>query len=74
MKITVKLFATFREGRFKEEVRDYPAGTDCRRVLLDVGFGEEELGILLVNGRHDTLERELAEGDTVSFFPLVGGG
>lgn len=74
MKITVKLFATFRVGRFKTEVRDYPEGGTCREVLADVGLGEEELGILLVNGRHAPLEHVLSEGDGVSLFPLVGGG
>lgn len=74
MKITVKLFATFRVDRFKEEDRDFPEGSTCREVLADVGIGEEELGILLVNGRHAPLEQVLAKGDAVSLFPLIGGG
>jgi molybdopterin synthase sulfur carrier subunit len=74
MKITVKLFATFRVGRFKAEDRDYPGGTDCRRIVAEVGLEEEELGIVLVNGRHASLDLPLKEGDTLSLFPLVGGG
>jgi molybdopterin converting factor small subunit len=35
---------------------------------------EEELGIVLINGRHAWVERVLQEGDTLSLFPLVGGG
>jgi molybdopterin converting factor small subunit len=74
MKITVKLFASFRDGRFKEEVRDTPAGTVCRQVVLEVGLKEEELGVVMVNGRHAPLEQELRDGDTLALFPLVGGG
>jgi molybdopterin converting factor small subunit len=74
MKVTVKLFATFREGRFKVEEREYPAGATCRRIVDGLGLREDELGIVLVNSRHAPLEQELSEGDIVSLFPLVGGG
>ena len=74
MKITVKLFASFRDGRFKEEVRDYPAGTLCRRIVLELGLKEEELGVVMVNGRHAPLGQELQDGDHLALFPLVGGG
>ena len=72
--MTVKLFATFREGRFKVEERDYPAGATCGQIVSALGLLEDELGIVLVNSRHAPLEQELKAGDTVSLFPLVGGG
>jgi sulfur-carrier protein len=74
MTITVKLFATFRNGRFKIEQQLREAGTTCRQVVLELGLTEEEVGIILVNGRHFTLDYLLKEGDTLSLFPLVGGG
>ncbi len=74
MQITVKLFATFRVGRFKAEQRAYPPQSTCRSVLEDMTLTEEELGILMVNGRHGELDQPLSEGDTVSLFPLIGGG
>jgi molybdopterin converting factor small subunit len=74
MQITVKLFATFRTGRFKEAVQELRPGTDCRGVILSVGLTEAEIGIVLVNGRHAALEQILHEGETLSLFPLVGGG
>jgi len=74
MRITLKLFATFRNGRFKQEERELPEGTDCRKVVLDLGLTEEEIGIILINGRHGSLDQQLAAGDTLSLFPLVGGG
>jgi sulfur-carrier protein len=74
MQITVKLFATFRNGRFKVAGQEHPAGTDCRRVMLSLGLTEEEIGVVMINGRHATLDQLLHEGDTLSLFPLVGGG
>lgn len=74
MKITVKLFATFRIGRFKQDQRDYPEGALCRQVVADVGIPGEELGMILVNGRHATLDQALINGDCLSLFPLLGGG
>jgi len=74
MNVTVKLFATFRIGRFKIELRDYPPGITCREIIAEVGLTEQELGIVLVNGRHAALDARLEEGDTLSLFPLVGGG
>jgi sulfur-carrier protein len=74
MRITVKLFATFRNGRFKIEEQELPEGTECRRVVLDLGLTEEEIGIIMINGRHGELDQKLCAGDTLSLFPLVGGG
>ena len=74
MHITVKLFATFRNGRFKVAQQEHPEGTDCRKIVLELGLTEEEIGIILVNSRHATLDHLLQDGDTLALFPLVGGG
>ncbi|MGB9082849.1 MAG: MoaD/ThiS family protein [Desulfuromonadaceae bacterium] len=74
MKITVKLFATFRNGRFKLSEQEHPVGTNCRTIVLGLGLTEEEIGVVMVNGRHATLDHVLQEGETLSLFPLVGGG
>lgn len=74
MKITVKLFATFRTGRFVIEVRDYPEGTTVGTVADGLALSREELGIVMVNSRHVDLDRVLVAGDTLALFPLVGGG
>jgi molybdopterin converting factor small subunit len=74
MRITVKLFATFRKGRFDAEVREVPPGTTVSRIVDDVQLPVRELGIILVNGRHADRSRELSDGDTLALFPLVGGG
>jgi len=74
MQVTVKLFATFRNGRFKIAEQELPEGTDCRFVVLDLGLTEQEIGIIMINGRHGTLDQTLKENDILSLFPLVGGG
>jgi len=74
MRVTVKLFATFRKGRFDIDVRIVPPGSTVSKVIEDARLPDSEIGILLVNGRHSNRMRELADGDTVAIFPLVGGG
>lgn len=74
MKIIVKLFATFRNGRFKLAEQEHPVGTDCRTIVIGLGLTEGEIGVVMVNGRHATLDHVLHESDTLSLFPLVGGG
>ena len=74
MTITVKLFASFRTGRFEIESGDYPDGTTVADVADRLKLPQSELGIMLVNNRHVKLERPLADGDTLALFPLLGGG
>jgi molybdopterin converting factor small subunit len=74
MHVTVKLFATFRNGRFKVAEQELPQGADCRSVVLSLGLTEEEIGIIMINGRHGVLDQVLSEKDILSLFPLVGGG
>lgn len=74
MQVKVKLFATFRKGRFKEEVFDYPEGTRVRDVIDMLKIPLKELGIIFINGKDAPLDAELKEGDVLSIFPLVGGG
>lgn len=74
MKVTVKLFASFRTNRFSIEEREYPEGTTVAQIVTELGLSEQELGIMLVNSRHVKLDRVLADGDTLALFPLLGGG
>ncbi|WP_305043211.1 MoaD/ThiS family protein [Geoalkalibacter sp.] len=74
MKVLIKLFATFRNERFKQAEKELPPGTSIRQVVAQLEIAEEALGMVMLNGRHAPLESELHEGDTLSLFPLVGGG
>ena len=74
MRVTVKLFATFRKGRFDVDVREVPPGTTVSGIAKKTKIPEKDIGIVLVNGRHAGLSKALSDGDTVAIFPLVGGG
>ena len=74
MQITIKLFATFRVGRFDVVTRDYPAGTRIADIVTELHIPEKEVGMIMLNNRHAELDQELKEGDTLALFPLVGGG
>jgi len=74
MQIYVKLFASFRNGRFNEVRQVHPPETDCGSIVRSLGLTETEIGIILVNSRHADLRHVLQNGDTLSLFPLIGGG
>ena len=74
MQITVKLFATFRVGRFDMATREYPPGTRIAEVISDFHIPEKEIGMIMLNNRHAELDQELHDGDSLALFPLVGGG
>ncbi len=74
MEVTVKLFATLRNGRFKTETRCYGPGTTIRQVAGELKIPLEELSLTLLNGQTALPDQELSDGDTLSLFPPVGGG
>jgi molybdopterin converting factor small subunit len=74
MKVTVKLFATFRTGRFGEEIREYTPGVTVGDVLKELNLPVDEIGATLINHRHVEEDQALQDGDNLSIFPLVGGG
>ena len=74
MRVTVKLFATFRDGRFKVEERDLLEESRVLDVLAPLNILPEEIAICLVNGRNVDEEHVLKDGDTLALFPPVGGG
>ena len=74
MKLTVKLFANFRDGRFKEEPREYPDGTTIGAITDGLGIARAQVGALFVNGRHGEFDRAACADDIVAIFPIVGGG
>jgi len=74
--VTVKLFAQYRDNRFKAEVRTYEKGTTAQYVMDELGISEHKLplGVLMVNSIHKKEEYILQDGDEVAIFPKVGGG
>jgi len=74
MNVTIKLFATFRTGRFGEETREYSADTTVGDILKELNLPVDEIGATLINHKHVEEDQTLLDGDTLSIFPLVGGG
>ncbi|MCB2181604.1 MAG: MoaD/ThiS family protein [Desulfobulbaceae bacterium] len=74
MKITVKLFAFFRQDRFKEEERRYPDTTTVTDVIQGLGIAVDEVGVTMINSRHCALDSSLKAGDVLAIFPVIGGG
>ena len=74
MRVTVKLFATFRDGRFKVEEKELPEDSKVLSVLEPLNIKPEEVAICLVNGRNVNEQHVLSNGDTIALFPPVGGG
>jgi sulfur carrier protein len=68
------LFATLRDGRFKEEKANINENTQISDVISKYNIPKEEVKICLVNGRDADLNQTLKNGDTLSLFPPVGGG
>lgn len=74
MKVEVRLFATFREGREKKQIMELEDNSTILDVLDIVKIDEEEVAIMLLNGIDGPSDRTLKENDVVSLFPPVGGG
>lgn len=74
MKIEVRLFATFRQGREKKQILELKDGTTITQILEILDITKEEVAILLLNGFDGDLYRELEDNDVLSLFPPVGGG
>jgi sulfur-carrier protein len=74
MRLTVQLFATFREGRFKEARKDFEENITLGQVVAALGIDEGEIGMALVDGRHASLEQGLTDGQLLALFPLLAGG
>jgi len=74
VRVTVKLFATFRDGRFKVEEKELPEGTCVLEVIQPLNIQPEEIAICLRNGKDANKDTVLKDGDTLALFPPVGGG
>ena len=74
--VTIKLFAQYREGKFKVDKRSYAKDSTISDVLDDIGLdlGKFPIGVLMVNGRHVEEGFVLQDEQMLAIFPKVGGG
>ncbi len=74
MRVTIKLFAHFRDSRFKVENREIPAGTTVGEIIDSLGIDREEVGVLMINSRHAAFDSVLDDNCMLAIFPMIGGG
>lgn len=74
MKLTVKLFAYFRDGRFKATEMEIGDTTTVGDIIDGLDIDREEVGVLMLNSRHTSFETTPKEEDILAIFPVVGGG
>jgi len=74
MKLSVKLFATLREGRGKQLDVEIDNGLNVLKVMETLGIKKNDVSIILVNGINTNVDAVLSDGDTLSLFPPIGGG
>lgn len=74
MEIEVRLFASFRVGRFKSKRFIIDDKTKIIDILNILNIRQEELGIVLVNGKYSSIDANLNDNDVLTIFPPVAGG
>ena len=74
MFVEVKLFATYRQGRFKVKKMELAESSLLRDVIEPLGLPDEPPKILMVNGINSGEDHELSEGDVIAIFPMIAGG
>lgn len=77
MRIDVRLFATLRpyiKGIYDEGTMEFPPGTTVQHIITALKIPDGEVRLIFVNGKHETLEYVLSDGDRLGLFPPVGGG
>ncbi len=74
MEIEVRLFATFRVGRWRSKRLSFPDGIQIIDVLDFLQIKKEELGLVLINGSYKEIYEKLKDGDILAIFPPVAGG
>lgn len=74
MNVEVKLFAYFRDNRFKRKICSLDGGSTVGQVIHQLNIDEEEVGVIMINGRHCQSETVLTDGDSLGIFPMIGGG
>jgi sulfur carrier protein len=74
MFVEVKIFATFREGRFNEKELELPEKSSLSDLLKYLKIPEKDAKVIIVNGLAVSVEHKLSNHDVVAIFPPVAGG
>ena len=74
MVVEVRLFASFREGRFKEKELELPEGSSLGDLLAQLEIAQKDAKITIVNGLGVSPEHKLSDHDVIAIFPPIAGG
>ena len=74
MHIEVRLFASFREGRFKNRIFELEHETKVADIASMICLEDLAESIIVVNGKHSKPEHALKDGDVLYLIPVVDGG
>lgn len=74
MEIEIRLFASFRNGRWKSKRMLISDDSQICNILDLLNIKNEEIGMILVNGSYKLADYKLNDGDILALFPPVAGG
>ena len=74
MEIEVKLFASFRKGRWLSKCLSFDEEVIIKDILKTLSIDENEIGMILINGTYKKIDTPLKDGDILAIFPPVAGG
>ncbi len=74
MELEIKLFASLRKYNPELERIEVDDGITILELFEKTGIPPSEVAIVLVNGRHATLDQPLLDGEAVAVFPPIAGG
>ena len=74
MEVELKLFATFREGRFKKKRLTLAEGTLLSEIVEPLSLPDRPKKIVMVNGISVIDDPVLNDNDVVAIFPMIAGG
>ena len=74
MVVNLKLFATFREGRFKQKYLELSEGVLLSEIVASLKLPDKPPKILMVNGIAVTDDCTLHDKDVIAIFPMIAGG
>jgi molybdopterin synthase sulfur carrier subunit len=75
MRVTVKHFAQLKKaGEQRTKQIELEQGSSVNDLFSILGLNEEEVGILIVNGKEAIWGQKLKEDDAVTIIPHIGGG
>jgi len=74
MNVTVKLFASLRQGRSAEMVIACAIDSTVEVIIRDMGIPLDQVATVLVNDSPVNFGYRLTAGDILSLFPPLAGG